>query len=244
MEHFTYLSLLSDQPHRRQVIKSCLISLFMLVGLGCESTKIFAEPERPPAPIDEALLSVGVCSVDEDCPQWTCVISTCKEGLCIPERIQSPSLEVNTLLSDEHYISLSLREDQLLAVVGEPDDTQEGAHSLGVGTGLRRWELDEKGQWSEADQWSPELVRITIRPPLVLGDDPEEQREPLTLRGVTLTEGGVWLHAGDQLRDLWFGSWKQSTNQGTYHRLAAPLQSITQDEEEKYVSNFHSLGSN
>ena len=214
-----------------------LVTLMTIINMGCESTRIFAEPERPPPPPDEALLSVGVCTDDEDCPQWTCVTSTCKEGLCIPTRQTPPSLGLKAILSEERYVSLSLRDDQLIAVTGEPDPNQAAAHSLGMGDGLRRWIIDDE-QWNESGDWSPELVRITVRPPLVVGADPEESREPLSLRGVTLTEGGVWLHAGDQLRDVWHGTWNQPTAQGTYHRLAAPIQAITQDEDEVWASIF------
>jgi hypothetical protein len=229
-----------SQIHRigqHKLLSRYFIALVMIASSGCESTQIFAEPDRPPPPQDETLLSVGVCADDEDCPQWTCVTSICKEGQCIPERQSSPSLNVQAVLSEESYLSLSLRDDQLIAVIGEPDTDLAGAHSLGVGSGLRRWTLED-GQWNESGDWSPSLVRITIRPPLIVGADPEESREPLTLRGVTLTEGGLWLHAGEALRDVWYGSWNQSTSQGTYHRLAAPLQAIIQDEEEAWASIF------
>ena len=225
------------RERRTTIVNFSLATLAMLISCGCESTRIFGESERTPTPQEEVPLSVGVCVSDDDCPQWTCVSAVCSEGLCIPERQHPASIEVEAVSGENTYVSLSLRDDQLIAMVGEPDSERGGAHSLGVGEKVRRWSLDND-VWDESGDWSPELVRVTVRPPLVVGDDPEEQREPLALRGVTLTEGGVWLHAGEQFRDLWYGSWNQSPAQGAYHRLAAPLQAVIQDEDEAWASIF------
>lgn len=232
------LSVRAFTPHHVSPWVFSAFATFTLAGMtGCESVNIFAEPEmKAPVALQESL-SVGVCMSDEDCPQWSCVTSICQEGSCLPQRRSDISFVSSGALSEEQYVSVTLRDGQLIALAGAPEESLEGPRSLGQGETLQRWLL-EGDQWSLDESWSPELIRVTTR--LAIGDEmgPQETREPLAMRAVTLGEDGLWIHAGDSLRDVWHGSWDQDPTQGLYYRLAAPLQSIAIDGDEAWASVF------
>ena len=231
---------------------SCLIML-MTLNLSCEEVTVFGEKEQENRSLTEETLTVGSCNNDEDCPQWSCVSSSCIDGECLPERSALPRLSMTAVNLDEAVTSVSVFGDRMVALVGELNQEFTGPNSLGIGTKLLSWALEEPypedrnlqsikayedANWIPDASWTPNLQRISYTASL----DPEEplieNREPLDLRAVTLQEDKVWIHAGMELRDLWWGEIGQTPSNGRYFRLAAPAQAITVDQDEAWVSVY------
>ena len=241
---------------------SGLVSLSCLyLSIACEEVTIFAEPERSKVNAESQVIPVGMCMTDEDCPQWSCVSSSCVGGACIPERQTPPLLTLEPILLEEPLVSIAMEKDRLLALVGEISSTtneEENSfisvpHSLGSGEKILQWSLsapfpqvdaglDElrayaTATWMPENQWQPELQKIT-RSFSIEENSLTETTETLTPKALTLHNQKVWIHAGDQLRDLWLGRFGQNANQGQFFQLASPIQSVVVDGEEAWVSIF------
>ena len=227
--------------------------MLIILNLSCEEVTIFGEKEKEDRSLNEGGLTVGSCNNDEDCPQWSCVSSNCIEGECIPERSTLPRLNMTAVNLDETVISVSVYEDQMVALVGELNQEFIGPNSLGIGTKILSWALEEPypedrnvqsikayedASWMADTSWTPNLQRITYTASLDPDEPLIETREPLDLRAVTLQEDKLWIHAGTELRDLWWGDIGQSPSNGRYFRLAAPAQAITVDQDEAWVSVY------
>ena len=236
-------------------ISSVLINgVIAMFFFGCEEVTIFAEPERTQTEQIETLETVGACIENEDCPQWSCVSSECVEGLCVPTRSLMPSLAMEAIRLDEPLVSITLEKDQLFALTGEITDSVPYGHSIGTGQAILSWSLSssyptesssldeikayEEATWQPENQWSPQLERVTLTPSLDPEEAPVEQREPLLPKAIRLQQGKLWIHAGEQARDLWWGQFGQAENSGTYFRLASPAYALTVDDEEAWVSIF------
>ena len=96
----------------------------------------------------------------------------------------------------------------------------------------------EDATWSPENQWVPALERVSFTPSFNPDEEPTETREPLSLRAVNTLEGKVWISAGDQRRDLWWGSFGDSPQSGKYFKVAAPVQAIIVDGEEAWASVY------
>lgn len=226
-----------------------LISCCILCGsIGCENTKIFANYEPDRIIEETAPRSVGICENDEDCPQWSCVKTQCEQGVCIPMRIPISTLWAQEVDAAQSFVSLALSSEELVALKGEVKEELRvlpaPLHSLGEGDQLIRWsssstrDLKTPLTETEPDEWKPVLERITLRPAIGMDQAPTEQREPLSINGVSIAGGKVVLTAGETHRDLWIGAWGSDPDRGRYDRLAAPAQHILLDEDELWVSVF------
>ena len=219
------------------------VFLVSILSLGCESVNVFAEPERPSQAQPEELTSVGLCMTEEDCPTWACVKSACQDGVCVPKREGTVSIWMEESSSQESYISLTLEEGELIALVGEPSQDSRLSLSRGTGSTLHRWvteslPMEEAITMNDPETWSPELIKIKVKPSLEVDGEPEEERVKLELRGVQLSDGEIFLGAGSQLQDLWRGDWNMASDQGQLYKLAAPVYHILKDQEEIWVSVF------
>ena len=100
------------QIFHRVPIRKCLqqkhillIKVLILVGLGipygCERTKIYADSQYSLSNSSSLPSSLGICTLDEDCPQWECVGSKCEEGECVAYRNEGEfsSLDLTSSLS-------------------------------------------------------------------------------------------------------------------------------------------------
>lgn len=220
--------------------------------LSCEDVTVFGDTEKE-VQTDEQQITVGACTTDEDCPQWTCVSSSCLNGECVPYRQSSPRLSMEAVSLDEQIVSVSVYGDQMAALTGEPNQDRSGPNSLGFGTRILTWSLDEpypdgddemafkayeSANWKAESSWSPNLERIIKMASLDPDEPLIETREPLEIRALTLHEDKLWIHAGSELKDLWWGKVGQNPSQGRYFRLAAPAQALVVDQDEAWVSVF------
>ena len=235
-----------------RVIGSVLM-IFSIAMLSCEEVTIFAQRDRVEGNVDEKPITVGSCEESEDCPQWRCVIAECIEGECIPSRQGRARLSLEQLDLDQPLVSISMAGAQLFGIEGAP---KEMAHPLSIGEGqsVLSWSLTaappqeegdreaqrayEEATWMPESKWAPQLEQVSLISSLNPDEEPEEKRELLALRGVTATADKIWLHAGKELRDLWWGKMGQSVSEGQYFRLAAPAQSLVVDGDEAWVSVF------
>ena len=252
----------SSSPYRLIVlIGLCLI-------FACEDVTIFAEPERPQAQEVEVAETVGVCMIDADCPQWLCVGSSCQEGVCVPERFRQPALSLEPIFLEDTVVSISMDKDRLIALAGEvksmammsEEDSEQSTRltqvplSLGIGKEILQWELTapypeadstqaqvkeyEEATWQKKNPWTPNLTKV-INTVSLDPDEPNTTNEvALDLRALSLQNGRVWLHAGEQVKDLWWGNYGQTSAQGKFFGLASPIQDLIVDEDEVWVSIF------
>ncbi len=230
-----------------------LLSLVSLLVSACEEVTVFGESQKTVESNTERS-TVGSCMSDEDCPQWACVSSTCIEGECVPKRGNRPELKMDKVLLDEPVVSVSVFASQMVALVGEPNTDQFGPHSLGTGQKLLAWSLEtpypdenadlmsikayETADWIPKSSWTPSLQRTSYMASLDPEDPVIETKQDLELRAVTLQDEKLWIHAGPNLKDLWWGEFGQSESNGRYFRLAAPVQAVTSDEDEAWVSVY------
>lgn len=233
-----------------------LVSMLCYVTIlcSCEEVTIFAEAERPVVNEVDTLGTVGACLTNEDCPQWACVSSVCNDGLCVPKRPLTPRLTMEPIFLDQPLVSVSVEKDVMIGLVGELSTEMDHSHSLGTGQKLLSWTLSapypeseasssdilayEEANWIPENQWDPDFVKISFNASVDPSEPPTETREPITPKAITLQNGNLWVYAGEQIRDLWWGRFGQEVSAGTYFTLASPAQSIFVDGEEAWVSIF------
>ena len=84
------LAHVESSTRSRAHIDADLVKVLILVGLGipygCERTKIYADSQYSLSNSSSLPSSLGICTLDEDCPQWDCVGSKCEEGECVAYR--------------------------------------------------------------------------------------------------------------------------------------------------------------